>query len=126
MGRFPLAFQVVPGLNIACGIWFLQERPRVGVFIYDVAFMSSSYAMNRLQNTTRCKAVLRKLYGNGSNDEFLELEYREIRETIIAEKTLIVQSWGALLAKPSWPKRLALECGVQTFGQLSGINVCLS
>jgi hypothetical protein len=67
--------------------------------------------------------VLTKLHGNGSNDEFLDLEFREIRDTIVAEKTLQVDSWAALLSKPSWRKRLLLGCGLQAFGQLSGINV---
>jgi hypothetical protein len=69
------------------------------------------------------RAVLTRLHGNASNEEFLELEYREIRYTIFAEKVLAVPSWSALLSKPSWRRRLALGCGVQAFGQLSGINV---
>ena len=67
--------------------------------------------------------MLTKLHGNGSNAEFLNLEYREIRDTIVAEKTLQVDSWAALFSKPSWRKRLLLGCGLQAFGQLSGINV---
>lgn len=67
--------------------------------------------------------MLTKLHGNGSNAEFLDLEFREIRDTIVAEKTLQVDSWAALLSKPSWRKRLLLGCGLQAFGQLSGINV---
>ncbi|KAH8697109.1 general substrate transporter [Talaromyces proteolyticus] len=106
--RFPLAFQVVPGTIIACGIWFLQESPRWLI------------EKDRHEDA---RAVLTKLHGNGSNDEFLELEYCEIRDAIVAEKTVSVQTWTALMAKPSWRKRLALGCGVQAFGQLSGINV---
>lgn len=69
------------------------------------------------------RTVLRKLHGNGHNDEFLQLEFEEIRDTIVAEKATSVVSWKALLAKPSWRKRLMLGCGIQAFGQLSGINV---
>jgi hypothetical protein len=111
LGRFPLSFQVIPGLIIASGIWFLQESPRWLI---------------EQDRHDEARAVLAKLHGNGSNNEFLDLEFREIRDTIVAEKTLQVESWAALLSKPSWRKRLALGCGVQAFGQLSGINVSKS
>ncbi|KAH8596189.1 hypothetical protein B0O99DRAFT_651820 [Bisporella sp. PMI_857] len=106
--RFPLSFQVVPGLIIGAGIWFLQESPRWLI---------------EKDRHEEAQAVLGKLHGNGSNQQFLELEYREIRDTIVAEKTLAEPTWRSLLKKPSWRKRLALGCGVQAFGQLSGINV---
>ncbi|KAH8587958.1 general substrate transporter [Bisporella sp. PMI_857] len=106
--RFPLAFQVVPGLVMGVGIWFLQESPRWLI---------------EKDRHEEAQAVLQKLHGNGLNQEFLDLEYREIRDTIVAEKTLSVPTWSSLLSKPSWRKRLALGCGVQAFGQLSGINV---
>ena len=93
---------------MAGGIWFLQESPRWLI---------------EQDRHDDARAVLNKLHNNGSNEEFLELEYREIRDTIVAEKTLAVQSWSALLSRPSWRKRLFLGCGVQAFGQLSGINV---
>jgi hypothetical protein len=96
---------------MAGGIWFLQESPRWLI---------------EQERHDDARAVLNKLYNNGSNEEFLELEYREIRDTIVAEKTLAVQSWSALLSRPSWRKRLLLGCGVQAFGQLSGINVSSS
>jgi hypothetical protein len=69
------------------------------------------------------REALRKLHGNGLNDDYLELEYREIRDTIVAEKTVAVASWSGLLQKPAWRRRLILGCGIQAFGQLSGINV---
>jgi hypothetical protein len=76
-GRFPLAFQVVPGLTMAIGIWFLQESPRWLI------------EKDRHEDA---RLVLQKLHGNGSNEEFLDLEYKEIRDTIVAEKTLLVQT----------------------------------
>jgi sugar porter (SP) family MFS transporter len=106
--RFPLSFQVVPGFTIAIGIWFLTESPRwlVEKERYDEA-----------------QAVLSRLHGTGDNQEFLDLEFREIRDTIIAEKAITVKSWKQMVAKSSWRKRLMLGMGVQAFGQLSGINV---
>lgn len=108
--RFPLSFQVVPGIIMAGGIWFLAESPRWLV---------------EKERYEEAQAVLTKLHGTGNNEEFLELEFREIRDTIIAEKTIAVKSWTAILTTPSWRKRLFLGMGVQAFGQLSGINVCL-
>ena len=107
-GRFPLAFQVVPSLIMAIGIWFLQESPR--------------WLMEKDRHE-EARAVLNKLHSTGNNEDFLQLEFEEIRDTVVAEKAAQTVSWKALLAKPSWRKRLLLGCGVQAFGQLSGVNV---
>lgn len=93
---------------MASGIWFLQESPRWLI---------------EQDRHEEARVTLEKLHGTGSNTEFLDLEYREIRDTIAAEKSLLVPAWGAILKKPTWRKRLLLGCGVQAFGQLSGINV---
>ncbi|KFZ09049.1 hypothetical protein V502_08982 [Pseudogymnoascus sp. VKM F-4520 (FW-2644)] len=106
--RFPLAFQVVPGLALAGGIWFLQESPR--------------WLMEKDRHD-EAREALRLLHGNGHNEEYLELEYREIHDTIVAEKQVSVRSWGGMISKPAWRRRLALGMGIQAFGQLSGINV---
>jgi prepilin-type processing-associated H-X9-DG protein len=93
---------------MAVGVWFLQESPR--------------WLIEKDQHED-ARLVLEKLHGNGSNAAFLDLEYREIRDTIVAEATLSVQTWSGLISRPSWRRRLALGCGVQAFGQLSGVNV---
>jgi hypothetical protein len=69
------------------------------------------------------RQALHALHYNGSNEEYLELEYREIYDTIIAEKQLAVRSWRGMVSKPAWRRRLALGMGIQAFGQFSGINV---
>jgi hypothetical protein len=69
------------------------------------------------------RQALYNLHFNGSNEEYLDLEYREIHDTITAEKQLAVHSWGGWIAEPAWRRRLALGMGIQAFGQLSGINV---
>ncbi|KAF7548052.1 hypothetical protein G7Z17_g7308 [Cylindrodendrum hubeiense] len=106
--RFPLAFQVLPALIMAGGIWFLEESPRwlIEKERYDEA-----------------RKVLSKLHGNGHNEDIIELEYREIYDSIAADYSLEVIPWKALFTKPSWRRRLLLGCGVQAFGQLSGVNV---
>jgi hypothetical protein len=103
-----LAFQVLPSIIMAVGIWFLVESPRWLI------------EKDKLEEA---QGVLRKLHFNGSNDEFLDLEFREIRDAIVADKELAIPSWQGLLAKSSWRRRLLLGCGVQAFGQFSGVNV---
>ncbi|KAF3916659.1 hypothetical protein ABW20_dc0104919 [Dactylellina cionopaga] len=110
--RFPLAFQIVPGLILISGIWFLTESPR--------------WLMEKDRHD-EARTVLRKLRGDGTDDgtnnEKIELEYREIRDVIAADRAAGNTSWTKILTKPSWRKRLILGCGVQAFGPLSGINV---
>jgi hypothetical protein len=103
-----LAFQVLPGLLLVAGIWFIQESPR--------------WLMEH-ERYDEARMVLTKLHGNGQNQEFLDLEYREIHDVILADRTLSFKSWKGLVTRPSWRRRLLLGCGVQAFGQLSGINV---
>jgi hypothetical protein len=67
-------------------------------------------------------ASLRKLR-QGTDDELITLEFREIRDVILADRALGKTSWMSILTKPTWRKRLLLGCGVQAFGPLSGINV---
>ncbi|KAK9235037.1 general substrate transporter [Lipomyces kononenkoae] len=106
--RFPLAVQVIPGLLLATGVWLLQESPR--------------WLMEKGRQEEAHEALL-KLHGNGNNQEYLDLEYREIRDTIIAEKAVAVRSWMGLISRPTWRRRLLLGCGIQIFGQISGVNV---
>lgn len=67
-------------------------------------------------------ASLEKLR-RGIDAETIDLEFREIRDVIAADRALGNISWTSIITKPSWRKRLLLGCGVQAFGPLSGINV---
>ncbi|RYO26779.1 hypothetical protein AA0111_g7690 [Alternaria arborescens] len=106
-GRFPLAFQNVPGLVLLAGIFFLQESPR--------------WLMEKDRHED-AMASLNKLR-KGHDAETIDLEFREIRDVIIADRALGNISWTSIITKTSWRKRLLLGCGVQAFGPLSGINV---
>ncbi|KAE8146848.1 hypothetical protein BDV25DRAFT_143300 [Aspergillus avenaceus] len=105
--RFPLAFQNIPGLILLAGIWFLNESPR--------------WLMEKDRHE-EARAVLENLRTNASPDA-VDLEFREIRDVILADRAAGNTSWRSILTKPSWRKRLILGCGVQAFGPLSGINV---
>ena len=103
-GRFPLAFQNLPGLILISGIFFLQESPR--------------WLMEKDRHE-EALASLRKLR-EGIDEETINLEFREIRDVIIADRALGNITWLSIITKTSWRKRLLLGCAVQAFGPLSG------
>ncbi|KAK1146762.1 hypothetical protein N8T08_002523 [Aspergillus melleus] len=105
--RFPLAVQNVPGLVLISGIWFLHESPR--------------WLMEQDRHE-EARKVLESLR-SGLNPERIDLEFREIRDVILADRALGDITWRSIITKPSWRRRLILGCGVQAFGPLSGINV---
>jgi len=90
------------------GVWFLTESPR--------------WLVEKGRHE-EAKAVLHKLHFNGSNAEMVELEYREIRDVVAADRANIDIKWYTIFTKPSWRRRLLLGAGCQAFCQLSGINV---
>ncbi|KAK2761417.1 hexose carrier protein [Colletotrichum kahawae] len=105
--RFPLAFQCLPGIILISGVYFLQESPR--------------WLMERDRHE-EARASLNKLR-SGLDEETIDLEFREIRDVILADRAVGDVSWKSIITKPSWRKRLLLGCGIQAFGPLSGINV---
>lgn len=92
------------------GIYFLHESPR--------------WLMEQDRHE-EALAILHKLHddSHGTNKDYVELEYREIRDVIIADRAHVNITWSSIFRKPSWRRRLLLGCGVQAFGPLSGINV---
>ncbi|KAM0328884.1 hypothetical protein ACHAQA_005300 [Verticillium albo-atrum] len=106
--RFPLAFQVIPPLLMCFGIFFLNESPR--------------WLMEK-ERYEEARKALRSLHGNGRNDEFLDLEYQEIYDTITADRAIGGVTFKAIFTRASWRRRFLLGCGVQAAGQLSGVNV---
>ncbi|KAJ5664653.1 hypothetical protein N7462_011466 [Penicillium macrosclerotiorum] len=108
--RFPLAFQCIPGLILASGVWFLNESPR--------------WLMEKDRHDEALE-TLKRLHGDGTaeKDQYIELEFQEIRDAIESERASTQINWTSIITKPSWRRRLILGCAVQAFGPLSGINV---
>jgi MFS family permease len=103
--RFPLAFQCIPCLIIICGIMFFPESPR-----YLVETDRADEAMR----------VLRKLHYDGSNDDWLETEFNEIKLTIDAERAITAPGWKVMFTVPVWRTRLMHATLIQFFGQMTG------
>lgn len=106
--RFPLAFQALPAALLAVGMFWFPESPRHLI------------ATDRLEEG---RAVLHKLHYDGSNDEWVQNEFNEIKTTIDAEKSLTVPGWSVMFTVPQWRRRLILATLVQVFTQFTGINV---
>lgn len=106
LGRFPLAFQCIPGLILVAGCLFLPESPR--------------WLCEKDRND-EARLILDRLR-KGKPEELIELEHREIVDVIAADRANLEIDWKTIITKPSWRRRLLLGCGVQFFCQLSGIN----
>jgi hypothetical protein len=107
--RFPLAFQAVPAGILALGIMFFPESPR------------------HLMETDREEEALRviqKLHANGTNDEWIQREFHEIKTTIAAERAITAPGWMVMFKVPQWRTRLMHGVAVQVFTQFSGISKC--
>ncbi|KAI5287584.1 hypothetical protein KEM54_005886 [Ascosphaera aggregata] len=106
--RFPLGFQCVPAAILAVGMPFFPESPRFLVLAtkYDQAMAS-----------------LRKLHYDGTNDDWINLEFNEIKATSEAERSVEHNPWVSMFTVPQWRHRLLLSIGVQAFTQTTGTNV---
>ncbi|KAI1414485.1 general substrate transporter [Hypoxylon sp. FL1857] len=106
--RFPLSFQAVPAALLCIGMLWLPESPRHLI------------ATDRLDEGM---AILRKLHYDGSNEDWIQAEFNEIKITIDAEKYNTAPGWLVMFKVPQWRRRLALATLVQIFTQFTGINV---
>ena len=66
--------------------------------------------------------VLQKLNYNGHNEEWIQQEFLEMKQTIAAEKAITVPGWKIMFTVPAWRTRLLHGVAVQVFTQLSGIS----
>lgn len=89
--RFPLAFQAVPALLLVIGLFWFPESPR--------------YLVEKEKYEAALK-VLRKLHHDGTNDDWINHEFSEIKATIDAENSITVPGWTIMFKVPQWRKRL--------------------
>lgn len=107
--RFPLAFQALPSVLLSAGMLWLPESPRHLI------------ATDRLDEGM---AILRKLHFDGSNEDWIQAEFQEIKMTIDAEKASTAPGWMIMFKVPQWRKRLMLGVLVQCFTQFTGETFC--
>jgi hypothetical protein len=86
-----LAFQAVPALLLVVGMFFMPESPR-----YLVETEKYDEAMR----------ILKRLHYDGTNDDWIQTEYTEIRATIDAEKAVTAPGWLIMFQVPQWRTRL--------------------
>ena len=103
--RFPLGFQGIPCIILILGLFFLPESPR-----HLIETDRSDEAMK----------VIRKLHFNGHNEEWVEAQYKEMKLTIDAEKSLTAPGWRIMFTVKPWRHRLMHAILVQVFTQMTG------
>lgn len=106
--RFPLAFQCLPAAMLAIGMIWFPESPRHLI------------ATDRLDEGMK---ILRRLHYDGTNEDWIQAEFNEIKLTIDAEKAATAPGWLIMFRVPQWRRRLMLATLVQVFTQFTGINV---
>jgi hypothetical protein len=65
--------------------------------------------------------VLKKLHYDGTNDDWIETEFREIKLTIDAERAITAPGWRVMFTVPTWRTRLMHATLIQMFGQMTGL-----
>lgn len=105
--RGPLAVQALPLIILVPITLFLPETPR--------------WLISK-GNKEQAMTVLRRLHGSSNSEDFIQGEYQEIEEQLMAEKEAFKPTWSEIARKPSWRKRVILAAGLQIFSQLTGIN----
>ena len=108
--RIPSAIQALPSVIQLVFIWFIPESPR---WLLDHG------------HEDKALEVLADLHGGGDpTNELVVLEFEEIKQQVIFERTEGAKSYLDLI-KPGMPRRVGLGMALQMWSQLSGMNVMM-
>ena len=107
--RFPLGFQIIPSVLLLVGLIWLPESPR--------------YLIEKDRDDEGMK-ILRKLHYDGSNDEWIQTEYNEIRATLSAEKAITPPGWAVMFKVINRTLAIKININRQISRFLSGVSVC--
>jgi len=104
--RIPSLVQALPSVVQLIAIWMVPESPR-----FLIAKGKNEKALD----------ILGKVHARGNNDsELVQIEYREIRETILLEKEYESNSYMELVRTPGNRRRLIILISLGFFSQWSG------
>lgn len=104
--RIPSLIQAFPSIIQLLSVWFYEESPRWLI------------SKGRDEEALR---ILAKLHADGDeNDELVQLEYREIRQTILQEKEVAKRSYAELWATSGNRRRTFIALTIGFFSQWSG------
>lgn len=76
---------------LAVGMFFLPESPR--------------HLIEKNKHEEAMK-IMRRLHYDGTNEDWIQGEYVEIKTTIEAEKEITAPGWLVMFRVPQWRKRL--------------------
>ncbi|KIJ90947.1 hypothetical protein K443DRAFT_14809 [Laccaria amethystina LaAM-08-1] len=108
--RIPWGLQMIPAIILSLGMLSFPGSPR---FLLDTG------------RDEKALQVLADLHGGGDKtNELVVLEYEEIKQQVLYERTQGAKSYLDLL-KPGNPRRVMLGMSIQMWSQLSGINVMM-
>ncbi|KAK3830301.1 MAG: general substrate transporter [Linnemannia gamsii] len=108
--RIPWGIQVVPGVILLAGISFFPYSPR---WLAD---------KGRWDEALEVLANLRA-HGN-KNDPAVQAEYKEIEDAVNFDRTLAARSYAELFRPPAL-RRVFLGMSLQSWSQLTGMNVAM-
>ncbi|CAI6339396.1 unnamed protein product [Periconia digitata] len=104
--RFPVGLQIVWGMILLIGSYFLPESPR---FLIESG------------ETERAYEIMKNFRKKG-HEEFVKKEFVQMRDQIVWEKENEESSILAIIRKPSYRKRLILGCFVHIAQQITGAS----
>jgi hypothetical protein len=91
---------------LICGMMFFPESPR---FLVEK------------DRADEALVVLKKLHYDGSNDDWIQNEFNEMKLTIDAERAITAPGWRVMFTVPVWRTRLMHATLIQMFGQMTGL-----
>ncbi|KAJ8082340.1 high affinity glucose transporter [Marasmius tenuissimus] len=108
--RIPWGLQAIPAIILFFGMFLFPESPR--------------WLMDHDRDDEALQ-ILADVHGRGDkNNELVRLEFEEIRQQVIFEKTEGAKSYLDLL-KGNNPRRVMLGMSLQMWSQLTGMNVMM-
>ncbi|KAJ3785649.1 general substrate transporter [Lentinula aff. detonsa] len=108
--RLPWGLQMIPAIVLFFGMLFFPESPR---WLMDC------------ERDEEALEILADVHGHGDkNNELVQLEYEEIKQQVLFEKSEGAKSYRDLL-KGNTPRRVFLGCSLQMWSQLTGMNVMM-